>query len=109
MYEVARPLPVVQGSGVCHSLYIVCFSGVDGLPVRKSAADCSDPVLDPPIDVQPEKPTKAMTNKRMVREIVSGLLAFIESCRLECSVKLVDVDRFCNRAEGLTVFGRMGR
>ena len=78
-YEVARPLPVVQGSGVCHSLYTVCFSGVDGLPVRKSAADCSDTVLDPPIDVQPEKPTKAMTNKRMVREIVSGLLVFIES------------------------------
>jgi hypothetical protein len=79
MYEVARPLPVVQGSGVCHSLYTVCFSGFDGLPVRKSAADCSDTVLDPPIDAQPEKPAKAMTNKKKVREIVSGLVVFIES------------------------------
>jgi hypothetical protein len=36
-------------------------------------------VLDPPIDAQPEKPAKAMTNKKKVREIVSGLVVFIES------------------------------
>jgi hypothetical protein len=79
MYEVGRPLPVVQELGVDHSLYTVSFSGFDGLPVRKSASDESDSVLDPPIDAQPEKPAKAMTNKRIVREIVSGLVVFTES------------------------------